>query len=87
MVFNALKQLVEENHSILKKLGANVYHKECFVFTNRNNYPGYPLYPKLIQNRMERLLKLSEINPDLTPHSFRHTHCSLLLGRGEPRTN
>src|SRR4051794_7663050 len=30
------------------------------------------------ENRMARLLKLAGLNLDLTPHSLRHTHTSLL---------
>jgi integrase len=45
-------------------------------------YPGYPLYIKLIENRMDRLLKLAGLNTDLTPHSLRHTHVSLLAEAG-----
>ncbi|WML29210.1 tyrosine-type recombinase/integrase [Neobacillus sp. OS1-32] len=37
---------------------------------------------KFVRNRMARLLKLSELNPTLTPHSFRHTHTFLLAQAG-----
>lgn len=33
---------------------------------------------KVVQNRMKRLLRIAELNKDLTPHSLRHTHTSLL---------
>ncbi|KJD43828.1 integrase [Paenibacillus terrae] len=32
----------------------------------------------MVELRMKRLLKLAGLNPDLTPHSLRHTHTSLL---------
>lgn len=47
-----------------------------------DNAPGYPIYIKLIENRMGRILKLAEIDTNLTPHSLRHTHTSLLAEAG-----
>ncbi|WP_425060272.1 Tyrosine recombinase XerC [Sporomusa carbonis] len=40
------------------------------------------MYIKLIENRMARLLRISGLNQDLTPHSLRHTHTSLLAEAG-----
>src|SRR5699024_12862687 len=37
------------------------------------------LHDALPISRMERLLKLANINKNVTPHSFRHTHTSLLI--------
>ena len=37
---------------------------------------------KMIQNRLKRLIKLSNITKNITPHSFRHTHTSLLIEAG-----
>ena len=37
---------------------------------------------KTVANRMKRLLKIAGINQELTPHSFRHTHTSLLAEAG-----
>ncbi|MCL6573854.1 MAG: site-specific integrase [Bacillus sp. (in: Bacteria)] len=70
----------------------NRYHDKDFVFAliDEKN-PGYPLYIKKIENRMTRLLKLAnnglgtednKINEELTPHSLRHTHTSLLAEAG-----
>ncbi|WP_333595509.1 site-specific integrase [Anaerospora hongkongensis] len=55
----------------------NIWHDKGFLFTS-DKYPGYPAYVKLFEGRMARLLKISGLNPDLTPHSLRHTHTSLL---------
>lgn len=61
----------------------DIYHNEDFVFTNIDEeLPGYPLYIKKIENRMRRLLKIAKLNPELTPHSLRHTHTSLLAEAG-----
>ncbi len=43
---------------------------------------GYPIVNKNVQNRMARLFKISGLNPELTPHSLRHTHTSLLAEAG-----
>jgi len=53
-----------------------------FVLINTEKHPGYPLYIKKIENRMRRLLKLSGLDTNLTPHSLRHTHTSLLAEAG-----
>lgn len=54
---------------------------ENFIFWTKK-YPGFPLYPKSIGNRMARLLKISDLPKELTPHSMRHTHTSLLAEAG-----
>ncbi|MCV4233362.1 site-specific integrase [Virgibacillus sp. LDC1] len=54
------------------------YHDADFVIIKKNKYPGYPEIIKTIENRMRRLLKIANLNTDLTPHSLRHTHTSLL---------
>ena len=57
----------------------DIYHDQDFIFTSFDDeLPGYPLYLKKVGNRMTRLLKLAELNDELTPHSLRHTHTSLL---------
>jgi integrase len=88
------KRIVEVAPSVIKELEKhqaqqnkiktrhpNIYHDEDFVFTI-DKYPGYPAYIKLIETRMARLLKLAGLNRELTPHSLRHTHTSLLAEAG-----
>lgn len=53
----------------------SLYHDQNFIFTTNE---GYPKTIKHIAIRMARLLKRSNIKQHLTPHSFRHTHTSLL---------
>jgi len=63
----------------------NSYHEKDngFVFAQqRERDAGYPPYPKLIDTRMARLLKLAKLSPNFTPHSLRHTHTSLLAEAG-----
>lgn len=51
------------------------YHDECFIFSRPN---GYPFIPKTVLNRMNRILKMTSIKKEATPHIFRHTHISML---------
>ncbi|WP_310365188.1 tyrosine-type recombinase/integrase [Neobacillus drentensis] len=61
----------------------DIYHNEDYVFASIDEeLPGYPLYIKKIENRMRRLLKIAKLNLELTPHSLRHTHTSLLAQAG-----
>jgi integrase len=70
----------EQNQLKMKK--RLEYHDADFVIVNHNRYPGYPELIKTIENRMRRLLKIANLNTDLTPHSLRHTHTSLLAEAG-----
>lgn len=74
------KQKMFQNKIILSK--GNNYSNMSFVFVNIEQYPGYPLYIKKIENRMKRILKLAKLSESLTPHSLRHTHTSLLAQAG-----
>ncbi|MFB5284700.1 tyrosine-type recombinase/integrase [Peribacillus sp. Hz7] len=62
----------------LKERLSDVYHDEGFIFAKKDRQPGYPIFIKTVENRMARLLKLAGLNTELTPHSLRHTHTSLL---------
>lgn len=55
------------------------YHDGDFLFCRDN---GYPFIPKTLINRMNRLLKLTSITKEATPHIFRHTHISMLAEAG-----
>ncbi|KIL72347.1 Phage integrase [Bacillus badius] len=81
-VINELsKHKLGQKQTIMKY--RDIYHDEDFVFASIDQeLPGYPLYIKKIENRMRRLLKNAELNPELTPHSLRHTHTSLLAQAG-----
>ncbi|WP_144518679.1 tyrosine-type recombinase/integrase [Bacillus thuringiensis] len=63
----------------LKLYTRTKYVDKGFVITKSS---GYPEVIKMIQNRLKRLLKLSNIIKNITPHSFRHTHTSLLIEAG-----
>ncbi len=56
-----------------------------FVFVNYNkksNSKGYPITQKHVRMRLERILKMANIQQHVTPHTFRHTHTSLLAEAG-----
>lgn len=76
---------LEEHKALQNKIHMKhrkTYHDENFVFTNLERNHGYPLLIKMIDLRMDRLLKLAKLNESLTPHSLRHTHTSLLAEAG-----
>ncbi|MBM7663302.1 integrase [Bacillus mesophilus] len=80
-MIQALKKHKEVQDHIIKQLG-NEYHNKNFIFTKMERQYGYPIVIKTIQNRMKRLLTIAELNTNLTPHSLRHTHTSLLAEAG-----
>ncbi|GGK00765.1 site-specific integrase [Lentibacillus kapialis] len=66
----------------LKMQYRDFYYDQGFVFAKSGEYMGYPDFIKTIENRMRRLLKKMGEKEYLTPHSFRHTHTSLLAEAG-----
>ncbi|WP_406589693.1 tyrosine-type recombinase/integrase [Bacillus atrophaeus] len=59
------------------------WYDENFVFGRLNGpYWGYPPFIKTIENRFRTVLKKSNIDKKLTPHTLRHTHTSLLAEAG-----
>lgn len=80
-IMKMLKQRVHKNnvHKMKYMKLMDDFHDEKFVFQRKN---GYPYVVKFVGERMERLLKFTSIKKHLTPHSFRHTHISLLTEAG-----
>jgi integrase len=89
------KRKIDINPSVLKELEKlrleqkkvkmrlrDLYHDGDFIFAKMAKNPGYPELIKVVEIRMKRLLKLCGLNTDLTPHSLRHTHTSLLAEAG-----
>jgi integrase len=74
------KLITRQNASRMKH--RKTYHDKGFIFAYIESNPGFPYYIKFIENRMARLLKLANLNKELTPHSLRHTHTSLLAEAG-----
>src|SRR5699024_6823060 len=75
------KQLVRSNelNKIKYRTKIKYIHEEDFVFKLKI---GYPFLTKNLSDRMKRLLKFSEVEKELTPHSFRHTHISMMTEAG-----
>lgn len=82
IVMDELKKHRTDQNKILMRY-RNTYYDKGFVFAQQDKKnAGYPTYIKLIETRIARLLKLAKLNPNLTPHSLRHTHTSLLAEAG-----
>lgn len=65
----------------LIKRGCENWHDGDFVITHFS-VAGYPITQTLAWGKMKRFLKLANLPQNLTPHSLRHTHCSLLAEAG-----
>ncbi|MBU9723665.1 MULTISPECIES: site-specific integrase [Bacillaceae] len=81
VVINALKKHKEVQKKVMEQIG-NDYYNHDFIFAKMERQHGYPIVIKTVQNRMARLLALADLNQELTPHSLRHTHTSLLAEAG-----
>lgn len=65
-----------------KKADGRLIHDAGFIFIS-TKYLGYPASPDYAQEKFKHYLKLAKLSEDLTPHSLRHTHTSLLAEAGE----
>ncbi|KSU86573.1 recombinase [Priestia veravalensis] len=70
-----LKLHKREQEDIIKE-NKPFYVDNDFIFATNE---GYPKTIKHLSIRMQRLLKKTTIQKQVTPHSFRHTHTSLLI--------
>ena len=80
-VIQALKIHKEKQEKVIQQLGDDYYNQD-FIFAKSERQAGYPIVIKMVQLRMARLLTLADLNTELTPHSLRHTHTSLLAEAG-----
>lgn len=75
LLVNLLEKHKKEQDKVMKDK-KHFYNDNGFIFTNNE---GYPKTIKHLSIRMQRILKKTTINKQVTPHSFRHTHTSLLI--------
>lgn len=73
-----MKEWKSQQARDMLKLGYNTMTKNQLVFTNLKN--GY-INPQKIGQRVEDFCKKINLKV-ITPHGFRHTHCSLLFEAG-----
>lgn len=81
LVTDTIKNYLNSVES-LKIFHGERYYDKGYILPSRGKHPGYPRTIKQYELRMARLLKLAELNEELTPHSLRHTHVSLLAEAG-----
>lgn len=79
-----IKALLEHRaiQNEVKMKHRNVYYDQDFVIAKMKNNYGYPEYVNTIGYRTIRILNITNLNPNITPHKFRHTHVSLLAELG-----
>src|SRR5699024_1512329 len=72
-----LKKLVQKNdqHKLTYRTIIEDFHDEDFLFQRSN---GYPFTVKNLGDRMRRIMRYINIKKKLTPHSFRHSHISII---------
>ncbi|EGQ3120957.1 site-specific integrase [Staphylococcus pseudintermedius] len=76
---NVIKMLREYKINVQANWKDELYEDNNFVFTDNN---GYPLVIKKLQLWIKAILKKTNINKNISTHSFRHTHCALLIEAG-----
>ncbi|KON83364.1 integrase [Rossellomorea marisflavi] len=76
-VIDALKEHKKAQDEVIELLG-EAYNNQDFIFAKMQRQCGYPIVIKNVRDRMKSLLRIAGLNEDLTPHSLRHTHTSLL---------
>jgi integrase len=81
VVINALKEHKKVQNKVIEQMGNSYYNKD-FIFAKMERQHGYSIVIKTVQNRMARLLAIADFNIELSPHSLRHTHTSLLAEAG-----
>ncbi|HGF8201238.1 site-specific integrase [Enterococcus faecium] len=77
-----LKQLriwKQEQMETMIMYGYNINSPKQFVFTTKDNHL---YYPQAVHDWLNWIYKKTPMDLQITPHGFRHTHCSLLFESG-----
>ncbi|MEK4204079.1 tyrosine-type recombinase/integrase [Staphylococcus sp. FSL W8-1207] len=76
---NVIKLLQDYKLNVQDKWKNELYVDNDFIFTDNN---GYPLVFKKLSQWIQAIMSQTNINKNITTHSFRYSHCSLLIEAG-----
>ncbi|MCE4988065.1 site-specific integrase [Staphylococcus haemolyticus] len=76
---NVIKMLHYYKINVQENWKDELYADNNFVFTDNN---GYPLVIKKLSLWIQAIMSRTDINKSISTHSFRHTHCALLIEAG-----
>ncbi|MCT1507034.1 tyrosine-type recombinase/integrase [Staphylococcus hominis] len=77
---NVIEMLKDYKLNVQDTWKNELYVDNNFVFTDVN---GYPLVLTKLQNWIQAIMQKTDItNKQISTHSFRHTHCALLIEAG-----
>ncbi|MFH4905835.1 tyrosine-type recombinase/integrase [Staphylococcus cohnii] len=76
---NVIKLLQDYKVNVQDKWKNELYVDNDFIFTDNN---GYPLVIKKLSQWIQAIMPQTDIDKNITTHSFRYTHCSLLIEAG-----
>ena len=76
---NVIKLLQDYKVNVQDKWKNELYVDNDFIFTDNN---GYPLVIKKLSQWIQAIMLQTNIDKNITTHSFRYTHCSLLIEAG-----
>ncbi|WP_368868234.1 tyrosine-type recombinase/integrase [Staphylococcus haemolyticus] len=76
---NVIRLLKDYKVNVQDKWKNELYVDNDFVFTDNN---GYPLVIKKLSLWIQSIMSRTNINKNISTHSFRHTHCALLIEAG-----
>ncbi|MDU4600614.1 MAG: tyrosine-type recombinase/integrase, partial [Staphylococcus warneri] len=76
---NVIKMLQDYKINVQNNWKDELYVDNNFVFTDNN---GYPLVIKKLSMWIQSIMARTDINKNISTHSFRYTHCALLIEAG-----
>lgn len=76
---HVMKLLKDYKVNVQDKWKNELYVDNNFVFTDNN---GYPLVIKKLSQWIKAIMSKTDIDKNISTHSFRYTHCALLIEAG-----